>query len=97
MRTGATVEYAGGNCPVQIEGEVDGAWFYFRARGEVWRFEIASTREDWDDDRLIFETSATYGDGPYSAGWMPLHEAFGFVAQAIEQWRATKSLPPKEK
>ena len=32
-RMHVNISYAGGNCPVQIEGHVKGKPFYFRARG----------------------------------------------------------------
>lgn len=87
LMLGATITQAGGNCPVQIEGEVDGNWFHFRARGEHWQFEVAANESEWLADNLLFRIEKQYGSEPYSAGWMPLHEAFGFVAEAIAAFR----------
>lgn len=87
LMLGVSIHHAGGNCPVQIDGEVDGKWFYFRARGQHWQFEVAKTESDWLADNLLYRTEKRYGDEPYSAGWMPLHEAFGFVAQGIAAFR----------
>lgn len=87
--TGGTLDSLGGNCPVQAEGSVDGKRFYFRARGGEWRFHVA------DDDDLIFDNplfyiERDYGEGPYAAGWMPRHEALGFIVQSIAEYRAAQ-------
>lgn len=87
LALGASVHNAGGNCPVQVTGEVDGNYFYFRARGEHWQFEVAKNENEWLADNLLFRIEKQYGTEPYSAGWMPLHEAFGFVAEAIAAFR----------
>lgn len=74
----------GGNCPVQAEGEVDGKPFYFRARGDEWSMGIGGDPVS-DPDWECFES---YGDGPYDAGWMPQHEALGFIAKAVGMYAA---------
>jgi hypothetical protein len=84
--TGAVLDYIGGNCPVQAEGFVDGQHFYFRARGEEWQFHVAPTKADiFDHDTFYIERD--YGD-QYEAGWMPNHEAIGFIVQAIGEFRS---------
>ena len=40
----------GGNCPVQGWGRVDDHAWYFRARGDCWRMEIAYDRKVSEDD-----------------------------------------------
>ena len=85
--TGAILDSIGGNCPVQANGDVDGNWFYFRARGDEWQFYVA------DSDDLIFDApdfyvERDYGSG-FDAGWMPQHEAIGFIVNSIADYRAT--------
>lgn len=87
LMLGVSVHHAGGNCPVQIDGEVDGKYFYFRARGQRWQFEVAENESEWLADKVIYSAEKPYGDEPYSAGWMPLHEAFGLVAKGIADFR----------
>lgn len=73
------IDTFGGNCPVQAEGFVDGKPFYFRARGSRWRMGIGDEpvlEPEWSHEE-------SYGDGPYDAGWMPQHEALGFISKAI--------------
>lgn len=76
------IKCAGGNCPVQIEGFVKGAPFYFRARGAQWSIGIGGDpigKPDW-----YYEED--YGSWPY-AGWMHLHEAYDFMISAFCKWR----------
>lgn len=84
--TGATLSSIGGNCPVQAYGDVDGQRFYFRARGDGWQFHVAPT------DALIFDADTFYIDRDYGdwpeAGWMPQHEALGFIVASIAEFRA---------
>ena len=73
------IEWLGGNCPVQAEGTIQGVPFYFRARGEHWSLGVGADpvgRPDWYHRE-------PYGDEEYAAGWMPQHEALGFLAKAI--------------
>lgn len=75
----------GGNCPVQAEGTFDGKHFYFRARYDEWQFHAADEAEN------VFAPSAwvverDYGSG-FDAGWMPKHEAVGFIASSVEEYR----------
>jgi hypothetical protein len=88
--TGAKIFTHGGNCPVQIEGEVDGKAFYFRARGQHWQFHVAD-REGLIFDKPLLFIDRLYNDEPYEAGWMPLHEAMGFVVEGIGIYRAQRS------
>ena len=82
----ATLDWIGGNCPVQAEGTVDGNAFYFRARGGNWQFHVAKTNADiFDDD--MFYMDRDYGEGPYDAGWMHVDEALGFIREAITAYR----------
>jgi hypothetical protein len=85
--TGGTLDTFGGNCPVQAEGTIDGQRFYFRARGEHWEFWVGA-EADWFTDRawLIEQDYGTFPD----AGWMPQHEALGFIVEGIGAYRQQK-------
>lgn len=86
-KTGAKLDYIGGNCPVQAEGEIDSQRFYFRARGDAWQFHVAPTKDlIFDDGAFCIERE--YGEG-FEAGWMPKHEAIRFIVQGIAEFRAT--------
>lgn len=82
--TGAELFGIGGNCPVQAEGGVDGVAFYFRARGAAWEFWVGP-EADWFSDRS-FSFEGDYGAWP-DAGWMPRHEALGFIVEGINAYR----------
>lgn len=69
----------GGNCPVQIEGNLpNGQELYFRARGQDWYCEI-------EDAGLYNE--GTYGQELYAAGYMPLSEVFKRIEASLKKWR----------
>ncbi|MBF5091959.1 hypothetical protein F1640_18565 [Novosphingobium sp. NBM11] len=87
--TGATLDTIGGNCPVQAEGDVDGHRFYFRARGAAWQFHVART-DDEIFSNPVFYREEGYGEYP-QAGWMPEHEAIGFIVDSIAQFRAGRA------
>lgn len=87
--TGATLDTIGGNCPVQAEGDVDGHRFYFRARGAAWQFHVARTDDEIFSDP-VFYRDEEYGKYP-AAGWMPEHEAIGFIIDSIAQFRAGRA------
>lgn len=89
---GAKIKSAGGNCPVQIEGTVDGHFFYFRARGQRWSCEFATKEGDLCTENVSFRLEQPYGDEPFAAGWMPLSEAYGFLVSAIAQFRKYKTV-----
>jgi hypothetical protein len=91
------IDWIGGNCPVQAEGTINGAVFYFRARGKVWSIDIAtdaggvdsptawSHRERYSDPdaKGRFDSDPDDQD-PYAAGWMSPDEARDFIAKAAE-------------
>lgn len=84
------IDWIGGNCPVQAEGTINGAPFYFRARGDSWSIEIGGGYVLEDASKGIpasgFYLKRDYGDGPYDAGWMPVEEACGFIAEAAAEY-----------
>lgn len=86
----------GGNCPVQIEGTIDGRPFYFRARGESWSLEVHPTADgaylSWPEDGAEWSVEQEWGDGPFEAGWMSLDTARAIVKAGCELYRATR--PP---
>lgn len=92
-KIGVTIAALGGNCPVQAEGAFDGMRFYFRARYDEWEFhawkaEKARDYLDLDDDDEDHLIERPYGEGDFDAGWMPKHEAIGFICECVEAIRA---------
>ena len=91
---GAVIETSGGNCPVQIEGQVNGEPFYFRARGERWQV-WAGPGADTVEDASLFETHSYLPDGmseeeaKYAAGWMDEAEALELLASSLERRAAS--------
>jgi len=94
---GLIIDLIGGNCPVQAEGTVDGYAFYFRARGERWQFHVAPDDALIFSDQEVFYLEEPYGDGPFDAGWMEVHEAEAFIRKAADAFRAalTKARGPQ--
>lgn len=84
-------------CPVQIEGEVDGSAFYFRARWEGWSFGVASTVDaavaaGWanaEPGSWYAEGDAEGGD--FAGSWMKHSEAWRIVEESIAAWRASRA------
>ena len=85
-----------GACPVQIEGDVDGMRFHFRARGSAWSFSVGKTDED--AVRASFQAVPdgwmtdgwAEGDGDFSGSWMPYSEAWRHITESITAWRAVR-------
>ena len=86
---GIAIDTFGGNCPVQMDGTIDGKCFYFRARGAHWSFGVGEDPGDAIDGTLFYHDQE-YGEWP-DAGWMTRVEAAGFVLAAAELWRARNS------
>ena len=83
-RAATTIFWIGGNCPVQAEGEIGGARFYFRARGGAWSLSIGG--EDIILGPKWFYKEA-YKKWPL-AGWMPEEEAINFIYEAAARYLA---------
>lgn len=64
------IDLIGGNCPVQAEGTINGAPFYFRARGARWRVEVGEPH--------FWSMEQPFGEWP-DAGWMSEDDARGFI------------------
>lgn len=75
-----------GACPVQGEGEVDGASWYFRARGEGWSFEITPDTDELEN-RTTIEFAGVTAGGPYSASWMMPRHAWSLIKSSIAEFR----------
>ena len=89
--TSIIIDMISGNCPVQAEGMIDGAPFYFRARGEHWSIGIGGdvvAEPDW-----YYEEE--YPGGAFAAGWMSAAEARAFIAQAAERYARRPTGKPK--
>ena len=95
-RLGITIDSKGGNCPVQAEGSFDQQRFYFRARGDEWSLTVWTGAEDYLATENPHEWGIVRGYGKgFEAGWMPLHEAVGFICDGVEAYRsATQSQQP---
>lgn len=86
---GLVIDTSGGNCPLQIEGTIDGVEFYFRARGRRWTMGIGGDvviAPDWS-------MSGPWGEGAYGAGWMPEHIGQAIVAKCCEVWQVARYAP----
>ena len=72
-----------GYCPVRAGGFFDDQFFYFRARGDVWRIELGGDAE--------FTKRPTWWFGEHwpspdwmAAGWMNDEQAFSCILRAAE-------------
>lgn len=86
-----SVEYIGGNCPVQAEGTIGGVEFYFRARGVHWSMSIGGPDVVLSPDWYHQEE---WGDGPFAAGWMPEDVAREMMRKAFAMYRAARPTAP---
>jgi hypothetical protein len=80
-------------CPLQIEGPIDGEEFYFRARGEHWSMGIGGDpvlRPTW-------HMQGPWGDGPFEAGYMPEQVGEAIAQKCCELWRIAVYKPDLQK
>ncbi|WP_025596100.1 hypothetical protein [Agrobacterium tumefaciens] len=75
-----------GSCPVQAEGQVDAQYFYFRARGSHWRFEVGGNSSGakgavwwWEE----YWPNSTGSD----AGYMIDEDAVSCILKSVERYR----------
>lgn len=83
------IDQIGGWCPVQAEGTINGAEFYFRARGQRWRIGIGGDvvmKPDW-------ALEEPYGSERFEAGYMPLDEARAFIDKAARLYAEETASP----
>ena len=52
QRVHLLIAYLDGDAPVQATGTINGYAFYFRARGNAWKFAVASRREAGTDEAI---------------------------------------------
>lgn len=80
-----------GMAPVQAHGQIDGHFFYFRARGAEWRIEIGGS----DDGKQlpIFWHSEEWGTWP-DAGYMSQVQAFDLIKRGAAMFRELKPSRP---
>jgi hypothetical protein len=80
-----------GFCPVQGHGEIDGRFWYFRSRGDDWRFEVylePCSERIPGDEKLVWDRCGDYdGDAP-NAGWMKFSEAWLLIEESVALFRA---------
>lgn len=80
---GLTIDWIGGNCPVQAEGEIDGQPFYFRARGMRWVFSV-----EGQEGEVLWSYDERFGDTEFAAGWMTEDEARAAIEKSAEKYFA---------
>lgn len=89
-------------CPVQYEGRVGDAWWYFRARYASWEFAVGATVDEavevtlgWRDG---FLRSGDYDDAEksgFGAGYMPTREAENIIARCMTEYADTARGAPR--
>lgn len=88
-RLGVTLQCTCTTAPVQFEGEVDGLWLYFRARGNHWDCAIAPTLDEAVGEvNLAFYKEADYGKDKFDASWMPHKDALKIILDCVQEFRA---------
>lgn len=83
----------GGKCPVQAEGTLAGAFWYFRARGSAWSITVHVDRGlsyYYSGETPLYHYEEAYGK-KFEAGYMPIAEAEAFILRELTKYR--DSLP----
>jgi len=86
MLAAFTLTELAGFCPVQAEGFVDGSYFYFRARGSHWRFELGGNESGtkgakwWHEEYWPNETGV-------EAGYLSDEDAIRCILGAVTKYR----------
>ncbi len=75
-----------GFCPVQAEGSVDGEYFYFRARGSHWRFELGGNESGTKGAKWWHEEYWPNESG-FEAGYMSDEDAIRCMIGAVTRYR----------
>lgn len=78
----------GGLCPVQGEGQIGDAYWYFRSRGSCWWITVHDDAEQVYLPRTppLYHHEENYGAWP-DAGYMPEGEAIAFIVRELSKWR----------
>jgi hypothetical protein len=75
--------------PVQIEGNVAGFPFYFRARYNHWSITIVEPGENpvrpADVKKIVFDRVRSFGNYPFAASWMPIALARQIVRRNLDR------------
>ena len=86
-------------CPVQLDGEVDGMRWYFRARGTTWEFGVGATDQeaDWASEGLGegFRRTGEYLDSSdpgseHAAGYMAHADALAIIESSVAEYRGSR-------
>ncbi len=80
------LSHLSGWTPVQAEGTLDGHYFYFRARGSYWRFELGGNECGTRSPRWWYEEAWPSVTG-FEAGYMTDEEAVLCILKAADQFR----------
>lgn len=91
---GLDLDHQGGQAPVQVSGDIDGRYLYFRGRGNGWTLEINkdSNSLTFDPQNCEYWANGIYGEPEsYDASFMPLEHAARIISLEIAQWREGKS------
>lgn len=75
-----------GFCPVQAEGEVDGQFFYVRARGSYWRIEIGGN-ESGTKGPIWWYSEDWPGKTGFEAGYLSDDDAVGCLLRSVSMFR----------
>jgi len=84
----------GGKCPVQGEGKIGDAYWYFRARGARWSITVATTEDEavWPrEGEPLYHHEEPFGEWP-EAGWMSDEMAIAFIVRELGKYREGRKL-----
>ncbi len=92
-----TIDRIGGQCPVQGDGWVDEQFWYFRARGSRWSFEVwppgckpgpSGDLPEPDSEWYIGRAWPPARTDEFAAGYMPTEIAEQYIRHSAEMWAA---------
>lgn len=83
-----TLHELAGYCPVQAEGEVDGEFFYFRARGSYWRIEIGGNETGTRGPRW-WHAEDWPGKTGFEAGYLSDEDVIGCLLRSVSMFRTS--------
>ncbi|UWU12767.1 hypothetical protein N2599_11310 [Rhizobium sullae] len=75
-----------GWCPVQAEGQLDGQFWYFRARGAYWRFELGGNESRTKGPKWWHEEDWP-GKTGFEAGYMSDEDAITSILKSVNAYR----------
>ncbi|MGO4441194.1 hypothetical protein [Rhizobium sp. RAF56] len=77
-----------GYCPVQGQGQLDGQYWYFRARGSSWRFELGGN-DSGSKVPVWWHEEYWPNDTGFEAGYLTDEEAISCILKAVELSRTS--------